>query len=361
MSRGMRGIIIGLIFEDCECGAQHLVDDSTDHGHLAQAALSQAVGEGLESGVVFDGHKGWEVESLAQVAISPGSDARGFFDGAALRDARSHASPGGGGAGVFKVAWQFGHQGTGGLCADPRDGLKAQAIGCQTRRGLDQLSGRSFQTREFLLQPADMGAEASSGGALLAGGFDPVALGLEHGAQFLAAAQEFTELRLRFGRREPLRQLVVGLSKAEACDNLGIDLVGLVVPALALGVEMDPVGTEHTDPVARLMEQVGSQFAIGAGRFHEGGDRLGMMSFEPLEERLEPRVAVGEGAAVTMPGGGVTEQANFQGGLGDIDAKAGFEFVRWSGHGHGLDVVWMTPLKRSPAIGTGLSAHCRRV
>lgn len=65
--------------------------------------------------------------------------------------------------------------------------------------------------------------------------------------------------------------------RPQAGDQFGIDLVGLGARKLTTGVRLDGRGVDNTNPAPGVSEVVGERFAVGAGRFHAGVQRLDMM------------------------------------------------------------------------------------
>ena len=98
-----------------------------------------------------------------------------------------------------------------------------------------------------------------------------------------APLQQALHGRLGPATRLPRMQRAVVLGRI-ACDDLGIEAIGLAARTQALGVEVDIAGVEHVDDAAALMRQARQQQVMLASGFH-GDDRLGRHLAQPAGDR----------------------------------------------------------------------------
>jgi hypothetical protein len=218
------------------------------------------------------------------MAIAVTTDGSGGAEGGAgVLEARSDPEPGGGGAGIGEVARDLGTEPAGGAGADAFDLAEALDVGVESGGGSNELVDLGFEGGAFLGQELEGTGEAlfeeRIGGGLEAAGF-----GLVKGFEFVEAAKEAAQELLIGGRRLPGGE---GASGAEAGDDLGVLLIGLIAAAETAGVVLDAAGVDEVDLETGGVESGGGQIAVVARGF-EDDDGSGRAEFAgPGEELLE--------------------------------------------------------------------------
>ncbi len=279
-------VIGAVVFEEEEGDFDEFVEDGDEDGHFGFAGRGEAVGESFEARVVAACGESGHEEDAAEVAIAFGADgSSGTQAGAGLTNAWRDAEPGGGGASVGEMAWDFGEEPGGGPLADSFDLAEMGEIFAQFRGRAEVGVDLGLEAGHFLFQSADDAGEAFADKGI-GGAFGPVAFGLEHGGEVGAAAHQGAQGLLGGAGRLPGGQLP---GAAKAGDERGIETVGLVTASEAAGVILDAAGIGQMHVVTGGMELMGGQFAVVTGGLQDGQRGGGAVLAAPPAQGLETR------------------------------------------------------------------------
>ena len=289
--------------------------DGKNDAHLGLAGGEEAGREGFAARIPAHGGDGREIEfgaerrsGVADMSAAPNRSAAGPL----LRD---DAQPGGHGARILEMAWDFGGEQDGGFGSDAWNGLQTADIILERRLGLKMSVESYFQALQLGFEKAHGALQAGFKFHDCGSRFEAAQFTMKQVFEIIPTPGKLAErvLSFRQGLPESRRS-----REGELCDKGSVHAIGFIAAAFGAGKIEDASGVKDRHGMAGGEGCRGYGEAVGTGGL-QGDERfMGADLAEKSQEFSVARLVVGD----PSPQGALVGQkhTDIESGLGNVDA-----------------------------------------